>query len=196
MWTSWESGEQVEVVNTHWVCKSHCHPTLVPWPNSSGIFGLMAKQYLLSRLLYHLHKAISPTSLKHTHDIWASRSHQYILKCTCCYYSEFMIISCSLAPNCQIPYQASLISLLFQNLSKVSSCFFTHSKHHAPPLTNHFQWVTFSHNPQQKQKTSEIFSPSHHFIHRFICTCNYFRGRSLLFQSQKCKSFSLRSNLS
>lgn len=138
MWTSWESREQVEVVNTHWVCKSHCRPTLVPWPNSSGIFGLMAKQYLLSRLLYHLRKAISPTSLKHTHDIWASRSHQYILKCTCCYYSGFTIISCSLAPNCQIPYQASLISLLFQSLSKVSSFFFTHSKHHAPPLTNHF----------------------------------------------------------
>lgn len=59
----------------------------------------------------------------------------------------------------------------------------------APSLTNHFQWVTLSHNPQQKQKTSEILSPSHHFIYRFICTCNYFKERSLLFQSQKCKYF-------
>ena len=65
-------------------------------PTLLASLALWQKWYPLSRPFYHLCKATSPTSLKHTHDVSAFRSHQHIFKRICCYYSEFMIISCSL----------------------------------------------------------------------------------------------------
>lgn len=94
------------------------------------------------------------------------------------YYSEFKTTNCSLAP--ETAWYSSMFlffSSFFQSLRKIFPIFFT------PPRTSlisHFQWMTYLHTLQQKQTASEIYSSSHHFTHKFILTCSYFRGKGLL----------------
>lgn len=141
-----------------------------PGPTLLASLALWQKWYPLSRPFYHLCKATSPTSLKHTCDISAYRSLPQI------YFKTYMLLLFWVHdyqlqfdhPNCQIPFHASLIGLLFQSLRKVSSFFFTHSKHYAPSLTNHFQWVTLSHNPQQKQRNFLPFPSFHPQIYLYL----------------------------